>query len=177
MAGELLRQGQLEKNTVVATVMSNLGLFKAFETMGICCEKTKVGDRFVYARMQQLGCSLGGEQSGHIIISKYATTGDGILTSLKLMETLLERKLPMSRLCRGLTIYPQMLVNVAAVPAALENPAVQAAIAAAEAALKDRGRLLVRPSGTEPVIRVMAEADSPELCRSCVEAVAEAIES
>jgi len=175
LAGELQRQGNLQGDLVVATIMSNLGLFKAFETMGINCEKTKVGDRFVYARMQELDGSLGGEQSGHIIISKYATTGDGILTSLKLMEVLLKRKQPMSQLCRGLTIYPQTLVNVRAKPTALEAPAVKAAMAAAEEKLQDRGRLLVRPSGTEPVIRVMAEADTEELCRESVEAVAAAI--
>jgi phosphoglucosamine mutase len=125
--------------------------------------------------MQEKGYSLGGEQSGHIIISKYATTGDGILTSLKLMEALLERKAPMSQLAKGLTIYPQQLVNVPATAERLELPAVQAAIAQAEALLKDRGRLLERPSGTEPVIRVMAEADTEELCRKCVELVAQAL--
>jgi len=176
LAGELQRQGQLERNTVVATVMSNLGLFKAFERMGISCEQTKVGDRFVYARMQELNSSLGGEQSGHIIISKYATTGDGILTSLKVMEVMLERKKPLSALCEGLTVYPQVLKNVSATPAALELPAAKAAIEKAEALLRDRGRLLVRPSGTEPVIRVMVEADTEELCRECVELVAAALE-
>ena len=175
LAGELQRQGQLEGNTVVATVMSNLGLFKALSAMGIRWETTQVGDRFVYARMQEKGYSLGGEQSGHIIISKYATTGDGILTSLKLMEALLERKAPMSQLAKGLTIYPQQLVNVPATAERLELPAVQAAIAQAEALLQGRGRLLVRPSGTEPVIRVMAEADTEELCRKCVELVAGAL--
>ena len=175
LAGEMQRQGQLEHDLVVTTVMSNLGLFKALEAMGIRCEKTKVGDRFVYARMQETGCSLGGEQSGHIIISKYATTGDGILTSLKLMEVLLERKVTMSKLAGGLTIYPQQLVSVPGNGAALEAPAVQAAMAEAEELLRDRGRLLVRPSGTEPVIRVMAEADSEALCRQCVDAVAKAI--
>ena len=175
LAGEMQRQGQLEHDLVVTTVMSNLGLFKALESMGIRCEKTKVGDRFVYARMQETGCSLGGEQSGHIIISKYATTGDGILTSLKLMEVLLERKVTMSKLAGGLTIYPQQLVSVPGNGAALEAPAVQAAMAEAEELLRDRGRLLVRPSGTEPVIRVMAEADSEALCRQCVDAVAKAI--
>ena len=170
LAKEMQRQGRLEKNLLVATVMSNLGLFKALEAAGITCEKTKVGDRFVYARMQETGCSLGGEQSGHIIISKY-----GILTSLKMMEVLLEQKTTMSDLAKGLTIYPQQLVSVPARPAVLETPAVQAAIAAAEAQLQDRGRLLVRPSGTEPVIRVMAEADTETLCRQCVDAVVTAI--
>lgn len=177
LAGEMRRLEQLEKNTVVTTVMSNFGLFKALEAQGIDYVKTRVGDRFVYAQMVQQGLSLGGEQSGHIIISKYATTGDGILTSLKLMEVLLERKVPMSALCRGLTVYPQVLVNVKATAAVLDTPAVKAAMAEAEEKLQDRGRLLVRPSGTEPVIRVMAEADSEALCRQCVEAVAEAIKT
>ena len=175
LAEELQRQGQLENHRVVATVMSNLGLFKALEAKGISCEQTKVGDRFVYARMQELGSSLGGEQSGHIIISKYATTGDGILTSLKLMEVLLERKKPMSELCRGLTVYPQVLLNVPAAAAALDAPSVKAAIRLAEEKLQNRGRLLVRPSGTEPVIRVMAEADTEELCEESVEMVVTAI--
>ena len=175
LAGELKRQRQLEGNRVVATVMSNLGLFKALAAMGIDCEKTQVGDRFVYARMQELRVSLGGEQSGHIIISKYATTGDGILTSLKLMEVMLERKLPMSKLAGGLTVYPQVLVNVPGSAADLEKPKVQAALQEAEEKLRDRGRLLVRPSGTEPVIRVMAEADTEALCRLCVDLVANAL--
>lgn len=175
LAGELKRQRQLEGNRVVATVMSNLGLFKALDAMGIDCEKTQVGDRFVYARMQELRVSLGGEQSGHIIISKYATTGDGILTSLKLMEVMLERKLPMSKLAGGLTVYPQVLVNVPGSAADLEKPKVQAALQEAEEKLRDRGRLLVRPSGTEPVIRVMAEADTEALCRLCVDLVANAL--
>ena len=177
LAGEMKYRGQLEGNTVVTTVMSNLGLFKAFEAMGIRCEKTKVGDRFVYARMQELGSGLGGEQSGHIIISKYATTGDGILTSLKVMEVLLERKLPLSKLARGLTPYPQVLVSVPGSGALLETPKVQAAVAEAEELLKDRGRLLVRPSGTEPVVRVMAEADTETLCRQCVDLVAAALQT
>ena len=177
LAGELRRQKQLEKNTVVTTVMSNYGLFKALEEKGIHYVKTQVGDRFVYAEMAGKGLSLGGEQSGHIIISKFATTGDGILTSLKLMEALVEKKKPMSALSQGLTIYPQVLLNVRAKPAALDRLQVQAAIEAAEEKLKDRGRLLVRPSGTEPVIRVMAEADSQALCQECVDAVSEAIQT
>ena len=162
---------------MVTTVMSNYGLYKALEEKGIHYVKTQVGDRFVYAEMAGKGLSLGGEQSGHIIISKFATTGDGILTSLKLMEALVEKKKPMSALSQGLTIYPQVLLNVRAKPAALDRLQVQAAIEAAEEKLKDRGRLLVRPSGTEPVIRVMAEADSEALCRECVDAVSEAIQT
>jgi len=175
LALELRRQKQLEQNTVVTTVMSNFGLYKAFDAEGIDYIKTQVGDRFVYAQMAEKGLSLGGEQSGHIILSKFSTTGDGILTSLKLMEVMLERKQPMSALCRGLTIYPQVLRSVQAKAAALNTPRVQAAITEAEERLKEHGRLLVRPSGTEPVIRVMAEADSEALCRECVETITQAL--
>ena len=164
---------QLDNNTVVATVMSNLGLFKALEREGIGYAATQVGDKYVYAHMASHGCRLGGEQSGHIIISKYATTGDGILTSLKVMEVMLSRKQSLSSLAGGLTLYPQVLENipVADKKAALERPEVKAAVCGAEALLKDRGRLLVRQSGTEPVIRVMAEAETEELCRKAVEPV------
>ena len=164
-------------NTVVTTVMSNFGLYKAFDACDINYAKTAVGDKYVYEYMSANGCRLGGEQSGHIIISKYATTGDGILTSLKIMEAMLAKKMPLSQLCNGLTIYPQILKNVRVrdKAAAQNDPAVQAAVAAAAEALGDAGRILVRESGTEPVIRVMVEAQSQEICQMHVDAVVDVI--
>ena len=176
--GQYMRQqGQLDSNTVVTTVMSNFGLYKALDNLGIGYAKTKVGDKYVYEHMVKNGCEVGGEQSGHIIISKYATTGDGILTSLKVMEVMMERKLPLSELCKGLTIYPQVLKNVRvkSKPEAQNDPAVQAAVQAVADRLGDTGRILVRESGTEPVIRVMVEADSQELCAQCVDSVVDVI--
>ena len=166
-------RGKLLGNTVVTTVMSNFGLYKAFDEQGIGYAKTKVGDKYVYEYMMQNGCRLGGEQSGHIIFSKYASTGDGILTSLKMMEVMMAKKKTMSQLCEGLTIYPQVLKNirVADKAAAQNDPDVQAAVAEAAAALGDSGRILVRESGTEPVIRVMVEAESQSLCDAHVESV------
>lgn len=170
-------RGQLDNNTVVTTVMSNFGLYKALDAAGIDYAKTKVGDRFVYEYMVQNGCRLGGEQSGHIIISKYATTGDGILTSLKVMEVLMKKKTTLSELCKGLTIYPQVLKNVRVQdkPAARNDPAVQAAVQAVADRLGDTGRILVRESGTEPVIRVMVEAPTKQICAECVESVVDVI--
>ena len=170
-------RGQLDNNTVVTTVMSNFGLYKAFDNKGIGYAKTAVGDKYVYEYMVGNGCRLGGEQSGHIIISKYATTGDGILTSLKLMEVMLARKKRMSQLHEGLTIYPQVLKNVRvkSKPEAQNDPQVQAAVKAVAEQLGDTGRILVRESGTEPVIRVMVEADSKEVCHACVEQVVDVI--
>ena len=166
-------RGKLLGNTVVTTVMSNFGLYKAFDEQGIGYAKTKVGDKYVYEYMMQNGCRLGGEQSGHIIFSKYASTGDGILTSLKMMEVMMAKKKAMSQLCEGLTIYPQVLKNirVADKAAAQNDPDVQAAVAEVAAALGDSGRILVRESGTEPVIRVMVEAESQSLCDAHVESV------
>ena len=173
LATYMAQLGQLDNNTVVTTVMSNLGLYKALSDAGIGYAKTQVGDRFVYEHMVKNNCRLGGEQSGHIIISKYATTGDGILTSLQLMEVMLERKCAFSQLAKGLTIYPQVLENVkvASKAAAMNDPQVQEAIRRVEARLGDAGRLLVRESGTEPVVRVMAEAETQEICRTAVEEV------
>ncbi len=170
-------RGQLDNNTVVTTVMSNFGLYKAFDEKGIGYAKTAVGDKYVYEYMVANGCRLGGEQSGHIIISKYATTGDGILTSLKLMEVMLAKKKAMSQLCEGLTIYPQVLKNVRvqSKPEAQNDPAVQAAVQAVADRLGDTGRILVRESGTEPVIRVMVEAPSKALCQECVDQVVDVI--
>jgi len=170
-------RGQLDNNTVVTTVMSNFGLYKAFDEQGIGYAKTAVGDKYVYEYMAQNGCRLGGEQSGHIIISKYATTGDGILTSLKIMEVMLAKKAALSELCKGLTIYPQVLKNVRVKdkPAAQNDPAVKAAVEAVAEKLGSTGRILVRESGTEPVIRVMVEAPTKEACQQYVDEVVDVI--
>ena len=168
---------KLVTNTVVTTVMSNFGLYKAFDEIGIDYAKTAVGDKYVYEYMVKNGCRIGGEQSGHIIFSKYATTGDGILTSLKLMEVMLARKKPMSELAAPVTIYPQVLENVrvADKKAAQSDSDVRKAVAEVEQALGDAGRILVRESGTEPLVRVMVEASEEELCRKCVDQVVRAI--
>ena len=176
--GKYMRSvGQLEGNTVVTTVMSNFGLYQAFDSHGIGYAKTAVGDKYVYEYMAQNGCRLGGEQSGHIIISKYATTGDGILTSLKIMEVMLAKKKKLSELCAGLTIYPQVLKNVRvrSKPEAQNDPAVQAAVQAVADELGNTGRILVRESGTEPVIRVMVEAPTKAVCQEMVDRVVDVI--
>ena len=159
-------QGTLVNNTVVTTVMSNFGLYKAFERDGISYEKTAVGDKYVYENMSQNGHCLGGEQSGHIIFSKHATTGDGILTSLKLMEVILEKKETLAKLADEVQIYPQVLKNVRVKDkeAAQADRDVQAEVQKVSDALGDTGRILVRPSGTEPLIRVMVEAPTDEIC-------------
>ena len=166
-------RGKLLGNTVVTTVMSNFGLYKAFDEIGIDYAKTKVGDKYVYEYMIENGCRLGGEQSGHIIFSKYASTGDGILTSLKMMEVMMAKKKTMSQLCEGLTIYPQVLKNIRVTDKkeAQNDPDVQAAVSDVAAKLGDTGRILVRESGTEPVVRVMVEAPSQDLCEEYVDAV------
>lgn len=172
--GQYMKErGKLLTNTVVTTVMSNFGLYKAFDELGIGYAKTAVGDKYVYEYMNQNGCRIGGEQSGHIIFSKYASTGDGILTSLKMMEVMMARKAKMSQLTEGLTIYPQVLENVRVVDktAAQEDPDVKAAVKAVEEALGDTGRILVRESGTEPLLRVMVEAETEECCRKYVDQV------
>ena len=170
-------KGQLDNNTVVTTVMSNFGLYKALDEKGIGYAKTAVGDKYVYEYMVQNGCRVGGEQSGHIIVSQYATTGDGILTSLKIMEVMRAKKRTLSQLCEGLTIYPQVLKNVRvhSKPEAQNDPAVQAAVAAVAEALGDTGRILVRESGTEPVIRVMVEAPTKDQCQKYVDSVVDVI--
>lgn len=167
-------RGKLLNNTVVTTIMSNMGLYKAFDELGINYEKTAVGDKYVYENMLANGHRLGGEQSGHIIFSKYASTGDGILTSIKLMEVILERKTTLSKLAAPVRIYPQLLENVrvADKEAALAAPALLAAVKQAEQELGDNGRVLIRPSGTEPVIRVMVEAETDEICRKYVNRLA-----
>ena len=165
--------GQLPGNTVVTTIMSNFGLYKAFDELGIGYAKTAVGDKYVYEYMAENHCRLGGEQSGHIIFSKHASTGDGILTSLKVMEVMKARKQTLSQLCEGFTFYPQVLKNirVASKPEAQNDPDVQAAVAKVAAELGDSGRILVRESGTEPVIRVMVEAESKDVCEAHVDSV------
>ena len=176
--GQYMRErGQLDNNTVVTTVMSNFGLYKAFDEKGIGYAKTAVGDKYVYEYMVNNGCRLGGEQSGHIIISKYATTGDGILTSLKMMEVMLAKKKSMSQLCEGLTIYPQVLKNVRvkSKPEAQNDPEVQKAVRAVAEKLGETGRILVRESGTEPVIRVMVEAATKAVCQEYVDQVVDVI--
>ncbi len=171
-------QGTLVNNTVVTTVMSNFGLYKAFEREGISYEKTAVGDKYVYENMSQNGHCLGGEQSGHIIFSKHATTGDGILTSLKLMEVILEKKETLAKLADEVQIYPQVLKNVRVKDkeAAQADRDVQAEVQKVSNALGDTGRILVRPSGTEPLIRVMVEAPTDEICGKYVAQVVEMIE-
>ena len=170
-------RGKLLNNKVVTTVMSNFGLYKALDKVGIEYEKTKVGDKYVYENMVQTGNRVGGEQSGHIIFSKYATTGDGILTSLKIMEVMLAKEKPISELAAPCVFYPQVLKNVRvkSKPAAQNDPDVQAAVAKVAEELGEEGRILVRESGTEPVIRVMVEADSDELCEKYVDQVIEVI--
>lgn len=171
LCGKYMKErGELAGSTVVTTVMSNLGLHQAFENIGIQTVKTAVGDRFVYEAMQQNGYRLGGEESGHIIFSKYATTGDGILTALKIVEVMLERKESLARLADEVTIYPQQLQNVRVKEKEkiINHPALAKVIAQEEARLNKNGRILVRASGTEPFIRVMAEATSKELCQSAV---------
>ena len=166
-------RGKLLTNTVVTTVMSNFGLYKAFDEAGIDYAKTAVGDKYVYEYMMNNGCRVGGEQSGHIIFSKYASTGDGILTSLKMMEVMMAKKKKMSELSEGLVIYPQVLQNIRVKnkAEAQADEDVQKAVQAVADQLGDTGRILVRESGTEPVIRVMVEAESKEVCEKYVQEV------
>ena len=172
-------RGKLLNNTVVTTIMSNFGLYKAFDEAGINYEKTAVGDKYVYENMVQNGHRIGGEQSGHIIFSKYATTGDGILTSMKMMEVILAKKLPLSKLAEPVTIYPQVLKNVRvkSKPEAQNDLDVQEAVAKVAEMLGDTGRILVRESGSEPVIRVMVEAETESLCEKYVDQVIDVIKS
>jgi phosphoglucosamine mutase len=166
-------RGELSNNTVVTTIMSNIGLYKAFDEKGIAYEKTAVGDKYVYENMMANGHSLGGEQSGHIIFSKHATTGDGILTSLKVMEVMIEKKMKLSELLKELYIYPQVLKNVEVYDkkSAKEDSKVQDAIQKVADVLSEEGRILVRESGTECKIRVMVEAKSNEQCEKYVDSV------
>ncbi len=179
LAKELRKKEQLVNNTVVTTIMSNMGLYRALEEDGIHYVQTTVGDRYVYENMLQTGNCLGGEQSGHVIMSKFATTGDGILTAIKIMEAVVSNKLPLSKLAEPVKMFPQVLKNlrVADKNAVSEDEAVQAAIQAQSEALGNRGRVLLRKSGTEPVIRVMCEAPTVEECERVVDAVLQVIRS
>ena len=180
VCGKYLKDhGRLNGDTIVTTVMSNLGLYKACDRIGMKYEKTAVGDKYVYENMVQNNYSLGGEQSGHIIFSKYATTGDGILTSLLMMEVMLEEKKSLGTLTEEVKIYPQLLKNVRVEDkkAARENPEVVKAVENVAEALGDDGRILVRESGTEPLIRVMVEASTDEICTKYVNQVIEVMEA
>ncbi len=178
LAKRLKSRDMLNKNTVVATIMSNSGFVKSLEKEGIRCVLTKVGDRFVYESMQEGDYSLGGEQSGHIILKKYATTGDGILTALMIAEEMCDTKSSLSNICAGVLLYPQYILNVqiSDKDAVMRDDAVKSAVCDAESAISGKGRVLLRPSGTEPVIRIMVEAESEGLCRVCAEKIKVAIE-
>lgn len=169
----LKERGKLIGNKVVTTIMSNFGLYKALDEAGIGYEKTAVGDKYVYENMNANGYRIGGEQSGHIIFRKYATTGDGILTAIKMMQVMLEKKMTLSELAAPVTIYPQVLKNirVKGKPAAKSDPEVQAEISRIERELGETGRILVRESGTEPVLRVMVEAPQKDICETYVDQV------
>ena len=175
----LNKYGRLAKQTVVTTIMSNFGLFKAFDDAGLSYEKTNVGDKYVYACMNENDYSLGGEQSGHIIFGDLAKTGDGILTSLRIMEVLRAEREKLSELTRPVKLYPQQLVNVCVTDkeAAMQSPKVNDAVAVAEKFLEGNGRVLVRASGTEPLIRVLAEAPTDELCQQANQIVLDALEA
>ncbi len=171
-------RGTLANNTVVTTVMSNMGLYRALETAGIDYVQTTVGDRFVYENMMQNGHVIGGEQSGHVILSKYATTGDGILTAIMMMERIVDSKLPLSKLAAPVVMFPQVTVNIRVTDkdAALAHPAVLEAHAAIAARLGADGRILLRKSGTEPVVRVMVEAPDKHTCKTYAAEMAEVIQ-
>ena len=179
LAKDLKATDQLENNTVVTTVMSNLGLYKALSAQGIDYVATAVGDRFVYENMQKTGNCLGGEQSGHIIIKKFATTGDGILTAIKVMEAVVGSKLSLSKLVEDVRMFPQRLKNVRVTDknAVMTNNQVLDAAKEAEKKLEGRGRVLLRQSGTEPLIRIMVEAETEEECIMHVDAIADLIVS
>lgn len=175
----LKEKNALVNNTVVTTIMSNFGLYKAFDAAGISYEKTAVGDKYVYENMTQNGHILGGEESGHIIFSKYATTGDGLVTALKIMEVLMEKKLPLSALVKDFKVYPQVLVNVrvASKSAVKADADIQAEVQRITEELGNSGRILLRESGTEPVVRVMSEAASEAECRRYVDRVVRLIKA
>ncbi len=176
LARSMMAAGELHGNTVVTTVMSNLGLYRALDAAGIAYEKTAVGDRYVAERMRESGYVLGGEQSGHTILSKYATTGDGILTAIKVMEAVIKAKLPLSKLASPVKMFPQVLINIRTEDkAVIEDPEVRLAAKTVEERLGDGGRLLLRKSGTEPLVRVMVEAESDEISREMAETVASVI--
>ena len=177
LANRLKARGMLNKDTVVATIMSNSGFFASLKKLGIECDQTNVGDRFVYESMQNNNFSLGGEQSGHIILKKYATTGDGILTAIMLAEEMCDRKSTLANLCEGLTVYPQHLVNLRVKSKAdvMADSEVLAAKENVNKLIDGNGRALLRESGTEPVIRIMIEAETKELCEEYAEMIAKVI--
>ncbi len=179
LANYMKKENALESNTVVTTVMSNLGLYKAFDNLGINYEKTDVGDKNVHDRMYEKDIELGGEQSGHIILKKFANTGDGMLTSLKIMEAMIEAKSDLKSLVRDLKIFPQVLINVRVKDknTVLDNEAVKKSIDEVEKTLSDSGRVLVRKSGTEPLIRVMVEAQNQELAEKSANKIVTTIKS
>lgn len=170
-------RGKLEKNTVVTTVMSNLGLYKAFDELGISYEKTAVGDKYVYEKMSECGYIIGGENSGHIIFSKYANTGDGIITALKIMQVMCAKKSVLSELHKPMMVYPQLLKNVRVTDkgVVLNDADVLAVIKSVEEKLGGDGRVLVRPSGTEPLLRIMVEAKTKQQCAELVEMIEKAV--
>ena len=172
-------RGKLLNNTIVTTVMSNLGLYKALDEIGVNYVQTAVGDKYVYEEMMNHGHRIGGEQSGHIIFSKYANTGDGILTALKLVQVVLDRKQTLSQLAEPVKIYPQVLKNVQVTDKtqAQNDPEVKASVAKAAEELGDSGRILLRESGTEPLVRVMAEAESTETCERIVDEIIDLIKA
>ena len=177
LALDMKARDRLKNNTVVGTIMTNLGFIRFCEANDIRFAATKVGDRYVLERMLETGCVIGGEQSGHIIFSKYASTGDGILTSLKMMQVIMSRGKKLSELAAPLVVYPQVLENVRVKDksAAQADPEVQAAVKAAAEALGDTGRILVRESGTEPLVRVMVEAENEDICHKYVDSVVDII--
>lgn len=177
LARELKQRGELANNTVVTTVMSNLGLYNALDEANIKYEQTTVGDRFVYENMVKYGHKIGGEQSGHIILSKYATTGDGILTAIKLMEAVISSKQTLSKLCSNVKMLPQITINVKVddKTAVKSNSIVQRAVEEVKSTLGKKGRILLRESGTEPLVRVMVEAESEELCNELANRVVDTI--
>ena len=176
-ARHMAERGRLDNNTLVTTVMSNFGLYKALDEIGIKYEKTAVGDKYVWENMRENGHIIGGEQSGHIIFSKYATTGDGLITALKVMQVMLDSKLPLSKLAEPVTIYPQVLKNVIVddKDGTMADAAVQESVRKVEAELGGTGRVLLRKSGTEPVLRVMAEAETDERCEAAVDEIIESM--
>ena len=176
-ARHMAERGRLDNNTLVTTVMSNFGLYKALDELGIKYEKTAVGDKYVWENMRANGHLIGGEQSGHIIFSKYATTGDGLITAIKVMQVMLDTKLPLSKLAAPVTIYPQVLKNVIVddKDGTMADEAVMASVAKVESGLGGTGRVLLRKSGTEPVLRVMAEAETDARCEAAVDEIIDAM--
>jgi phosphoglucosamine mutase len=176
LAVAMKERGALHEDTLVATVMSNLGLHRAMEAAGIRVVQTAVGDRYVLEAMNEGGYSLGGEQSGHVIMSDFATTGDGVLTGLHLLAEMARTGRSLAELASVMTVYPQVLVNVRGVDRdRTDDPVVAAEVAAVEAELADSGRVLLRASGTEPLVRVMVEAADEATARACADRLADVV--